>query len=34
MISMAGSVPDTVFQWSQNAITSRAWVDLVMSALA
>ena len=34
MISMAGSVPEAVFQRSQNAITSRAWVDLVMSALA
>ena len=34
MISMAGSLPDTVFQWSQNAITSRAWPALEMSALA
>ncbi len=34
MISMAGSVPEAAFQWSQNAITSRAWVALDRSALA
>jgi len=34
MISMAGSVPVTAFQWSQNAITSRAWPALDRSALA
>ena len=34
MISIAGSVPETAFQWSQNAMTSRFWVALEMSALA
>ena len=34
MISIFGSAPDTCFQWSQKAITSRAWVALEMSALA
>ncbi len=34
MISMRGSDPDTCFQWSQNAITSRFWLALVRSALA
>jgi hypothetical protein len=34
MISIFGSVPATCFQWSQEAITSRAWVALEMSALA
>jgi hypothetical protein len=34
MISIAGSLPETAFQWSQNAMTSRFWVALEMSALA
>ncbi len=34
MISIAGSAPDTCFQWSQKAMTSRFWVALVRSALA
>jgi hypothetical protein len=34
MISMAGSLPEAAFQWSQNAITSRFCPDLEMSALA
>ena len=34
MISIFGSDPDTAFQWSQNAIASRDWVALEMSALA
>jgi len=34
MISIVGSDPDTAFQWSQNAMTSRFWVALVRSALA
>ena len=34
MISIFGSCPLTVFQWSQNAMTSRFWVALEMSALA
>ena len=34
MTSMAGSAPETVFQWSQNAMASRFWVALEMSALA
>ena len=34
MISIFGSIPETAFQWSQNAMTSRAWVALDRSALA
>ncbi|MGH3199164.1 MAG: hypothetical protein ACRDNT_25310 [Streptosporangiaceae bacterium] len=34
MISILGSAPETAFQWSQNAIASRAWVALEMSAFA
>jgi hypothetical protein len=34
MISMCGSAPETAFQWSQKAMTSRFWVALVTSALA
>ena len=34
MISIAGSDPDTAFQWSQNAMASRDWVALDRSALA
>jgi hypothetical protein len=34
MISIAGSLPDAAFQWSQNAMTSRCWVALEMPALA
>ena len=34
MISIFGSDPETAFQWSQNAMASRAWVALEMSALA
>ena len=34
MTSIVGSLPETAFQWSQNAMTSRAWVALEMSALA
>ena len=34
MISIFGSAPETCFQWSQNAMTSRFWVALVRSALA
>jgi len=34
MTSMAGSCPLAAFQWSQNAIASRAWVALEMPALA
>src|SRR5204863_2491297 len=34
MTSIAGSFPLAAFQWSQNAITSRAWVALEVSALA
>ena len=34
MISMFGSAPETAFQWSQKAMTSRFWVALVRSALA
>ena len=32
--SIFGSDPETCFQWSQNAMTSRCWVALEMSALA
>src|SRR6266567_1944487 len=32
MTSRCGSWPLTVFQWSQNAMTSRAWVDEVVGA--
>ena len=34
MISIFGSDPETAFQWSQNAMASRFWVALEMSALA
>ena len=34
MTSIAGSVRGDAFQWSQKAITSRAWVALEQSALA
>ena len=34
MISILGSAPETAFQWSQNAMTSRFWLALVRSALA
>ena len=34
MISIFGSAPETAFQWSQNAIASRAWLALETSALA
>ena len=34
MISIFGSDPETCFQWSQNAMASRVWVALEMSALA
>ena len=34
MISIFGSAPETAFQWSQNAMASRFWVALEMSALA
>src|SRR6266705_27325 len=33
MTSMCGSVPETFFQWSQNAMASRFWVALETSAL-
>src|SRR6266508_5231619 len=33
-ISRCGSAPEAAFQWSQKAMTSRAWVALEMSALA
>ena len=34
MISIFGSDPDTAFQWSQKAMTSRFWLALDRSALA
>ena len=34
MISIFGSDPETAFQWSQNAMASRAWLALDRSALA
>ena len=34
MMSIFGSAPETAFQWSQNAMTSRFWLALVRSALA
>jgi hypothetical protein len=33
MTSIFESLPETFFQWSQKAMTSRAWVALEMSAL-